>query len=206
MLKITNLNIEEIRIYANNPRKNNNAVKYVAESIKKFGMKQPLVVDKNKVIVCGHTRYKACLELGIKQVPCVLADDLTEDEINAYRLADNKTAEYSEWDETLLEFEIDNILNIDMSDFGFLIDTDKLDPKNIKEKDIKKMELRPFEHHDYIVFLFNNQHDFLNLVSFFGLEKIDAGFTTKKIGLGRVIDGKKLLEKIKCENIDIESL
>lgn len=205
-MNIKNLNIEEIRIYANNPRKNNNAVKYVVESIKKFGMKQPLVVDKNKVIVCGHTRYKAYLELGIKQVPCVLADDLTEDEINAYRLADNKTAEYSEWDETLLEFEIDNILNIDMSDFGFLIDTDELDSKNIKEKDIKKMELRPFEHHDYIVFLFNNQHDFLNVVSFFGLEKVDAGFTTKKIGLGRVIDGKKLLEKIKCENIDIESL
>lgn len=198
-------NIEDIKIYANNPRKNDNAVKYVAESIKKFGIKQPLVIDKNKVIVCGHTRYKACLELGIKKIPCILADDLSEEEINAYRIVDNKTNEYSEWDENLLNFELDNIFEIDMSLFG-LIDNEEIDSKKIKEKDIKKLELRPFEHHDYIVFLFNNQHDFLNIASLFNLEKVDAGFTTKKIGLGRVIDGKKLLEKLGCKDSDIESL
>lgn len=118
------MNIIEIKIgdiipYEKNPRKNDEAVKYVAESIKQFGFKVPIVIDKNNVIVAGHTRYKASKKLGLKEVPCIVADDLTEEQIKAYRLADNKVAELAEWDFDLLGEELDGILDIDMCDFGF---------------------------------------------------------------------------------------
>lgn len=105
--------------YDKNPRKNDAAVKPVAESIKKFGFKQPIVIDKNNVVVCGHTRLKAAKRLRLATVPCVRADDLTEEEIRAYRLADNKTAELAIWDENLLAEELNAINDIDMTDFGF---------------------------------------------------------------------------------------
>lgn len=118
------MNIIEIKIgdiipYEKNPRKNDDAVKYVAESIKQFGFKVPIVIDKNNVIIAGHTRYKASKKLGLKEVPCIVADDLTEEQIKAYRLADNKVAELAEWDFDLLGEELDGILDIDMCDFGF---------------------------------------------------------------------------------------
>ena len=92
-MKIKNLPITELKPYENNPRINDAAVPAVAESIKQFGFKQPIVIDKNNVIVCGHTRYKAAIKLGLKTVPCVIADDLTDEQIKAYRLADNKVSE-----------------------------------------------------------------------------------------------------------------
>lgn len=119
-------NINDIKPYEKNPRNNDNAVQYVANSIKEFGFKVPIVIDKGGVIVAGHTRYKAAQQLGMTEVPCVVADDLTEEQVKAYRLADNKAAEASEWDFGLLNDELDKILNIDMSDFGFLkMDNDK---------------------------------------------------------------------------------
>ena len=113
------MKIGDIIPYEKNPRKNDEAVKYVAESIKQFGFKVPIVIDKNNVIVAGHTRYKASKKLGLKEVPCIVADDLTEEQIKAYRLADNKVAEQAEWDFDLLGAELDGILDIDMCDFGF---------------------------------------------------------------------------------------
>lgn len=120
-MQITELKLSEIIPYENNPRKNDEAVKYVTESIKQFGFKVPIVIDKNNVIVCGHTRYKAAQKLKLKTAPCILADDLTEEQIKAYRLADNKVAEKSEWDFELLTSELDelNFTEINMSDFGF---------------------------------------------------------------------------------------
>ena len=113
------MKIGDIIPYEKNPRKNDEAVKYVAESIKQFGFKVPIVIDKNNVIVAGHTRYKASKKLGLKEVPCIVADDLTEEQIKAYRLADNKVAELAEWDFDLLGEELSDILDIDMCDFGF---------------------------------------------------------------------------------------
>ena len=120
-MKITELNLSDIKPYEKNPRKNDEAVKYVSESIKQFGFKVPIVIDKNNVIVCGHTRYKAAQKLKLKTVPCILADDLTEEQIKAYRLADNKVAEKSEWDFDLLTPELEELdfTDIDMEDFGF---------------------------------------------------------------------------------------
>ena len=118
-MNIIEKNITEISPYEKNPRKNDNAVDAVAASIKEFGFRVPIVIDKENVIVCGHTRYKAAKKLGLEAVPCVIADDLTEEQIKAYRLADNKVSELAEWDIDLLGDELDGIFDIDMSDFGF---------------------------------------------------------------------------------------
>lgn len=101
--------INEITPYENNPRNNENAVKYVAESIKQFGFKVPIVIDKNGVIVTGHTRHKAAKQLGLETVPVIVADDLTDEQIRAFRLADNKVSDYSIWDNKKLLEELDEI-------------------------------------------------------------------------------------------------
>lgn len=118
-MKIEYIPLDKIKPYENNPRINDEAVKYVANSIKEFGFKVPIVVDKNNVIVAGHTRLKAAKSLGLDSVPIIRADDLTEDAIKAYRIADNKASEYSTWDYEKLYIELDEI-NLDMQDFGFI--------------------------------------------------------------------------------------
>lgn len=118
-MEIINKKIEEIKPYEKNPRKNDDAVEGVANSIKEFGFKVPIVIDKNGVIVAGHTRYKASQKLGLKEVPCIIADDLNEDQIRAFRLADNKTNEKASWDLDLLGEELKGIIDLDMTDFGF---------------------------------------------------------------------------------------
>ena len=111
--------LKDIKPYEKNPRKNDSAVDAVSNSIREFGFKVPVVIDKDGVIVCGHTRYKAAKKLGLKAVPCVVADDLTDEQIKAYRLADNKVSELAEWDFNILGEELEGIFDIDMSDFGF---------------------------------------------------------------------------------------
>ena len=117
-MEIKMVKVEDLKPYVNNPRLNDDAVEYVANSIKQFGFKVPMVIDKDNVIVAGHTRYKASLELGLKEVPCIVADDLTDEQIKAFRLADNKVSEKAEWNIELLDEEL-NDLDIDMSEFGF---------------------------------------------------------------------------------------
>lgn len=114
--------IDKIHPYERNPRHNDDAVKYVRKSIEKFGFKVPIVIDRDGTIVAGHTRYKASLELGLETVPCVVADDLTDRQIKAFRLADNKTAEKSSWDFNILGEELGDLLDFDMSEFGFDVD------------------------------------------------------------------------------------
>lgn len=118
-MNIINIKLSDLKPYEKNPRNNKDAVDYVANSIKEFGFKVPIVVEKNNTIVCGHTRYYACKKLGIKEVPCVIADDLTDEQIKAYRLADNKVSEIATWDFDLLNDELDDLLNFDMSLYGF---------------------------------------------------------------------------------------
>lgn len=115
--------IEEVRPYPNNPRNNKKAVAAVAASIREFGFKVPIVVDTAGVIITGHTRREAAISLGMKTVPVIVADDLTEAQIKAFRLADNKVSEFSEWDEDALAEELAQLdeaaLGIDMADVGF---------------------------------------------------------------------------------------
>lgn len=118
-MEIIYKNINELIPYDNNPRINDEAVEYVKNSIKEFGFKVPIVIDKDNVIIAGHTRIKASKELGIKDIPCIIADDLTEEQVKAFRLADNKVAEKSMWDYSKLDEELDSILDIDMSIFDF---------------------------------------------------------------------------------------
>lgn len=119
-MNIVELSIHDLVPYENNPRNNIEAVEYVANSIEEFGFKVPIVVDTNNVIVAGHTRYMASKKLGLETVPCIVADDLTEEQIKAFRLADNKVSEIATWDLPLLVDELKDIEAINMADFGFL--------------------------------------------------------------------------------------
>ena len=121
-MTIINVECDKLIPYEKNPRKNDKAVKYVANSIKEFGFKVPLVIDKNNVVICGHTRLKAAKKLGLDSVPCVIADDLNDEQITAFRLADNKVSEQAEWDWDLLDGEINDIFNLDMGEFGFVFE------------------------------------------------------------------------------------
>ena len=94
-MKIIEMQLKDLRPYERNPRRNDSSVDAVAESIKEFGFNVPIVIDKDNIIVCGHTRFKAAKKLKLKSVPCVIKDDLTEEQIKAYRLADNKVGENS---------------------------------------------------------------------------------------------------------------
>ncbi|MGG6839166.1 UNVERIFIED_CONTAM: ParB N-terminal domain-containing protein [Streptococcus canis] len=127
--------LSEITPYKNNPRNNDEAVGPVAESIKEFGFKVPIVVDKNGEIVNGHTRYKAAKKLGLETVPVIVADDLSDEQIKAFRLADNKVGEIAAWDLDLLNEELNDILDLDMSVFGFDV-LDNLDDLIKDEKDL----------------------------------------------------------------------
>ena len=117
--KVTYMDVDSLIPYANNPRLNDNAVDAVAASIKEFGFKVPIVVDGENVIINGHTRLKAAHKLGLKQVPVIVADDLTPEQVKAFRLADNKTSEFAEWDMDKLQIELEGIDEIDMGEFGF---------------------------------------------------------------------------------------
>jgi site-specific DNA-methyltransferase (adenine-specific) len=118
-VKIIEKKVEELIPYVNNPRNNEAAVDFVAASIKEFGFKNPIIIDKDGVIVAGHTRHAAAKKLGLESVPCIMADDLTEQQIKAFRLADNKTAELATWDLEKLEIELEAIGDLEMTDFGF---------------------------------------------------------------------------------------
>jgi hypothetical protein len=118
-LNILDIKLSDITPYENNPRNNEEAVEPVMNSIKEFGFKVPIVIDKNNIIVAGHTRYKAAKKLKLKTVPCIVADDLNEEQIRAFRLADNKVSEIATWDYNALNFELENILELDMTMFDF---------------------------------------------------------------------------------------
>lgn len=135
-MNIVKMKVEDLIPYINNPRNNENAVDKVASSISEFGFKNPIVIDKNNVIINGHTRLLASKKLGLKEVPVIVADDLSEAQVKAFRIADNKTSEYATWDEELLKIELEQLedmnfnlddLNIDYSDFGLEIELDSFE-------------------------------------------------------------------------------
>lgn len=117
-MNIIQKKLEDITPYENNPRKNEDATKVVVESIRQFGFRVPIVIDGDGVIIAGHTRYKAAKELGMTEIPAVIADDLTDEQIRAFRIADNKTAEFAAWDFDKLHEELEKIEGIDMELFG----------------------------------------------------------------------------------------
>ena len=132
------ISVNDLVPYENNPRHNEDAVQYVKNSIAEFGFRVPIVIDKENVIVCGHTRYKAALELDMDTVPCIVADDLTEQQVNAFRLVDNKTQELAEWDWERIEQELESIAGIDMHLMGFEKFLDQIDPGELPEKKLRE--------------------------------------------------------------------
>ena len=125
-MKVIEVKTSSLTPYENNPRNNEAAVDSVAASIEQFGFRVPLVIDRDNVVVAGHTRLLAAQKLGLKKVPCIVADDLSEAQIKAYRLVDNKVAEASSWDWDKLDEELaalaefpDEEFDVDMSAFGF---------------------------------------------------------------------------------------
>lgn len=204
-MNIVELNIHDLVPYENNPRNNIEAVEYVANSIEKFGFKVPIVVDTNNVIVAGHTRYMASKKLGLETVPCIVADDLTEEQIKAFRLADNKVSEIATWDDELLAIELSDIVDMDMGDFGFIEDIKEEIEKDVEEKaDVEFTEVLG-EEHNYVVLYFDNEIDWINAQSLLELPRVKSLPTNKDgvekekmttYGIGRVINGAKAIQSL----------
>lgn len=127
-LEIQYKKVDELIPYVNNPRINDHAVEAVAASIEEFGFKVPIIIDKDNEIVAGHTRIKAAKMLGMEEVPTIIADDLTDEQVKAFRIADNKTVELAEWDYEILMAELEQLEDIDMEQFGFDDLADMLEP------------------------------------------------------------------------------
>lgn len=201
-MQIENINIADLTPYERNPRQNADAVDYVANSIQEFGFRVPIVIDKDNVIVCGHTRFLAAKKLNLETVPCIKVDDLTDEQIRAYRMADNKVAEFSQWDYELLGEELDALLDFDMSAFGFFDDdeTEELLEEEVKPE-VEFTEVLE-EENNYIVLFFNNEIDWLQAESLFDIKSV-KGLSTRKDGkgnpskgIGRVLNGAEALAKI----------
>ena len=149
-MNIVNFKVEELIPYINNPRNNNDAVDKVAASIKEFGFKVPIVIDKDNVVVTGHTRLLASKKLGLQEVPCVIADDLSPAQIKAFRIADNKVSEYAQWDEDMLKVELEELeemnfdldsVSIDFSDFDMALDLEDTEEGQEQEENIYTKEI-----------------------------------------------------------------
>lgn len=177
-MEILNLGLEEIKPYEKNPRNNDNAVDAVAASIREFGFKVPIIIDKDNIIVAGHTRYKAAKKLGLKTVPCIKADDLTDEQVKAFRLADNKVAEQSEWDFDLLNLELETI-TMDMEQFGFdlLEDDEEETPTEIIEDDVPDVPEEPKSKYGQVYQLGNH--------------RLMCGDSTKKEDVEKLLNGVK---------------
>lgn len=177
-MDILNLGLEEIKPYEKNPRNNDNAVDAVAASIREFGFKVPIIIDKDNIIVAGHTRYKAAKKLGLKTVPCIKADDLTDEQVKAFRLADNKVAEQADWDFELLNEELETI-TMDMDQFGFDLpeDDDEETQTEIIEDDVPDVPEEPKSKYGQVYQLGNH--------------RLMCGDSTKKEDVEKLLNGVK---------------
>ena len=205
------MNIEEVKPYKNNPRINARAVKIVADSIKEFGFKNPIVIDGNNEIIVGHTRLEASKVLGLEKVPVIVADDLNEEQVKAFRIMDNKSSEFAEWDYTKLLEEIEELkeedYNIELTGFSEVELSDILD-EFIEEEEKKEEELRPeiefteelLEEHQYVVLSFDNTLDWQVAKEVFNLVPVKAVGSKKnyeRIGIGRIVKGAKYLDRLR---------
>ena len=200
--------IKELKPYKKNAKKHpKEQVEQIANSIKEFGFTQPVLIDKNNCVVAGHGRILGAKAAGLKEVPTLCLEDLTEEQIKAYRLADNKLNE-SDWDNVLLTEELEELNSVlDMEQFGFEL------AKEMEEEDEVQKEVDPDipftkyidENTQYVVLKFNNTRDWLYVQSLLGLQRVKAYSTRKdgklragfmKKGIGRVVDGMEAIQKI----------
>lgn len=159
-MNIKQMKTEELIPYENNPRFNEEAIDKVAESIKEFGFKVPIIIDSNNVIVAGHTRQLSAKKLGMEQVPVIVADDLSDSQIKAFRLADNRVAEFSEWDFELMYKEL-NSLDIDMEAFGFEEELPDIDIDDVFGEEIETVKVNKLKWNGGVVEINQSDNDIL---------------------------------------------
>lgn len=198
-MRVIEKELSWLKPYANNPRDNESAVEPVAKSIKEFGFKVPIVATSDGEIINGHTRFKASKRLGLEKVPVIIADDLTDEQIKAFRLADNKVSEFSKWNEDKLRDELKQ-LEMDMAEFGFEFTelTELLEEEKEQEPEIKFTE-ELGEESNYIVLKFDTSVDWLLLESLFDLPRVHALASKagrERKGVGRVVDGVEFIDVI----------
>lgn len=200
-MQIVEKELSWLKPYANNPRDNESAVEPVAKSIKEFGFKVPIVATSDGEIINGHTRFKASKLLGLEKVPVIIADDLTDEQIKAFRLADNKVSEFSNWNEDKLRDELKQ-LEMDMTEFGFEFTelTELLEEEKEKEQEPEiKFTEELGEESNYIVLKFDTSVDWLLLESLFDLPRVHALASKagrERKGVGRVVDGVEFIDVI----------
>lgn len=200
-MDIKNIAVKDLIPYDKNTKKHDDVqINNVAESIKKYGFVQPIVIDKNNVVVIGHCRLLAAKKLKMADVPCVCVEDLTEEQVKALRIVDNKSNE-SDWLNDILELELPDV---DLSAFDFDFGLDKKKGKEEIEGEVPFTEVLG-EENNYIVLKFDNTVDWLQLESLFDLETVKAyssrtdGKITKNMtraGVGRVVNGADFLNKL----------
>ena len=205
-MKVANRNLAELIPYAGNAKKHDSTqIANVAESIRQFGFVQPIVIDRDGVIVIGHCRALAAEKLGMKEVPCVCVDDLTPEQVNALRIVDNKSNE-SPWDFDILP---DELADIDLSGFDFDFGLDKKKNKEEIDGEVEFSEILG-EENNYLVLQFKTDIDWLNAQSIFGLETVKSYSTRKdgkvaknmeRKGVARVLDGAKVLNELLGDKI-----
>jgi hypothetical protein len=197
--------ISALKPYKNNAKKHNKEqVERIAESIKQFGFTQPVIVDQNNCVVAGHGRILGAKKAGLKEVPTVCLEDLTEEQIKAYRLIDNKLNE-SEWDWNLLDEELETLLDseINMEMYGLTLE--QLEDDLAEEKGETPFTEILNEENNYIVLKFENKVDWINAMGLLGIKKVKSYETKKggnsktfgdRAGVGRVIEGVKAIERL----------
>lgn len=191
-MNIKNVAVKDLIPYANNTKKHDKTqIDNVAESIRQYGFVQPLVIDKNNEVVIGHCRLLAAKQLKMKEVPCVCVDDLTEEQVKALRIVDNKSNE-SEWDLDLLA---DELADVDLSAFDFDFGFDKKKGKEATQGEVEFTEELLLTH-NYIVLYFDNDFDWEVAQDKFGLKQVKDLIPRKgqPTGIGRVINGKEVLK------------
>ena len=195
-MKIELADINTIKPYPNNPRKLSDiAIEKVSKSIKEFGFRQPIVVDKDRIIVVGHTRYRASKKLGYKQVPITIAENLTKEQINAYRIADNRTNEEAKWDEELLKMELKEL---DYKDFDLKMTG--FDDKQIN--DLLFEEKQGLTDDDAVPDTPEKPISKLGDIWHLGKHRLLCGDSTKEEDVNKLMDGNKAdMIKIKKQNI-----
>lgn len=208
-LNIEYKQIKELKPYKKNAKKHDKTqVEQIANSIKEFGFTQPVIVDENNIVVAGHGRILGAKKAGLKEVPTVCLNDLTEEQIKAYRLVDNKLNE-SEWDAVLLSEELKEFEEVNMDLFGFDLAEDMEDIFE-EDGDVKFTEILN-EENNYIVLKFDNRIDWINAMGVLGIERVKTYPTTKngkqskkwndRIGVGRVIDGIEVLRRLEGNEV-----
>ena len=230
-MQIIDKKLTDLKPYANNPRYNAKAVPAVKESILKFGFKVPLVIDKNNIIVCGHTRFYASKEIGLETVPCIVADDLTDEQINAFRLVDNRVSEFADWNFDKLAEELSDLQDFDFEPFGFdelmaglgetFVNNNKLDVEKDDDFDSSKVPTDTIIKAGDVISLNNHKvicgssKDEENFIKLFGEQRYHLVFTDPPYGvsigeknrmLNKVQESGRVLADIKDDNISVNDL